>query len=173
MSGLTDTDRELLRVLRVNPRATITDLSRELGAARGTVYARLERLERSGVITGWGPDVDPRSAGFGVLGFVTLEIDQAAHAEAMDHLRAIPELLRIHTITGAGDLLCVAIATSNDHMHDALQRITAHPTIHRSQTQLALHTDAVRSPVDVVTSEDSLRVDQPSGRTSTSASATR
>jgi DNA-binding Lrp family transcriptional regulator len=155
MSDLTDTDRELLRALRANPRATITELARDLRAARGTMYARLERLERSGVITGWGPDIDPRAAGFGVLGFVTLEIDQAAHADAMEHLRAVPELLQIHTITGAGDLLCVAIATSNDHMHEALQRITAHPAVHRSQTQLALHTDAIRSPVDVVTAEGS------------------
>lgn len=150
MSELTDTDRELLRALRAHPRATVTELSRSLGTTRGTVYARLERLERLGVVTGWGPDIDPRAAGFGVLGFVNLEIDQDAHADAMAHLRAIPEVLQIHTVTGIGDLMCVAIATSNDHMHGVLQRITATPTVRRSQTQLALHSETIRTATDVV-----------------------
>lgn len=150
MSELTDGDRSLLRALRTQPRATVTDLARALDTARGTIYARLERLERLGVITGWGPDVDARAAGFGVRGFVNLEIDQGAHAGAMAHLRSIPEVLQIHTVTGVGDLLCMVIATDNDHMHAVLQSITAHPSIIRSQTQLALHTDVVRTAADVV-----------------------
>jgi DNA-binding Lrp family transcriptional regulator len=154
VTELTDTDRDLLRALRAHPRATVTDIARDLDAARGTVYARLERLERLGVITGWGPDVDPRAAGFGVLGFVNLEIDQDAHADVMAHLRAIPEVLQIHTVTGVGDLMCIVIAIDNDHMHDVLQRITSTRAVRRSQTQLALHSESVRTAADVVASQD-------------------
>jgi DNA-binding Lrp family transcriptional regulator len=105
------------------------------------------------VITGHGPDVDPRAAGFSVVGFVTLEIEQGSHTATVDHLRAVPEILQIHTVTGDGDLLCWIIATSNDHMHLVLQRITAHPAIRRTRTQLALHTEVVRSAADVVAAD--------------------
>ncbi len=148
--SLDHTDRALIGELRARPKSSITDLARRVGVARGTVYSRIERLERTGVIAGYGPDVDPRAAGFGVLGFVTLEIEQGSHAITMDHLRAVPEVLQVHTITGDGDLLCVVVATSNDHMHQILQGITADPVISRSRTQLALHTDEIRSVADVV-----------------------
>jgi DNA-binding Lrp family transcriptional regulator len=154
MAELSDTDRRLLRALREHPRASVTELARRLGVARGTVYTRLERLESSGVLTGHGPDVDPRAAGLSVVAFVNLEIEQGAHAATLAHLRAVPEILQIHTITGDGDLLCWAIATSNDHMHDVLQRITAHAAVIRSRTQLALHSEVVRSVADVVASLD-------------------
>ncbi len=145
-----DTDRALIGELRARPKSSVTDLARQVGISRGTVYSRIDRLERTGVITGYGPDIDPRPAGFGVLGFVTLEIEQGSHAAAMSHLRTVPEILQVHTITGDGDLLCVVVATSNDHMHDVLQRVTSQTAILRSRTQLALHTDDVRSVADVV-----------------------
>ena len=152
LRSLDDTDRVLISELRARPKSSVTDLARRAGIARGTVYSRIDRLERTGVIAGYGPDVDPRAAGFGVLGFVTLEIEQGSHAATMDHLRAVPEVLQVHTITGDGDLLCVVVATSNDHMHQILQGVTAHPAVTRSRTQLALHTDEIRSVADVVAS---------------------
>ena len=150
LRALDDIDRALIGELRNRPKSSITELARRAGIARGTVYSRIDRLERTGVITGYGPDVNPRAAGFSVLGIVTLEIEQGSHAVTMDHLRAVPEVLQVHTITGDGDLLCVVVATSNDHMHQILQGVTAHSTVTRSRTQLALHTDEIRSVAEVV-----------------------
>lgn len=147
---LDQTDRRLVRALLADPKGSVTELARRVGIARGTVYSRLDRLERVGVIAGYGPDIDPRAAGFGVLGFVTLEIEQGSHATTMAHLRAVPEILQVHTVTGDGDLLCVVVASSNDHMHEVLQGITAHPAVTRSRTQLALHSETVRTVADVV-----------------------
>jgi DNA-binding Lrp family transcriptional regulator len=65
-------DMALLTALRDNPRAGALQLSRLTTVARGTVQARLDRLERAGVITGYGPDIDLASAGYGVQAFVTL-----------------------------------------------------------------------------------------------------
>lgn len=120
-----------------------------VGIARGTLYSRLDRLTEAGVITGYGPDVDARGAGFGVLAFCTLEIQQGTHDETVHALAAIPEMLEIHTVTGVGDLLCRIVARSNDDLHDILMRVTAVPTVLRSQTQLALATSHQRHVVDL------------------------
>lgn len=147
---LDQTDRRLVSALRADPKGSVAEWARRVGIARGTVYSRLDRLERTGVIAGYGPDIDPRAAGFGVLGFVTLEIEQGSHAATMAHLREVPEILQVHTVTGDGDLLCVVVASSNDHMHEVLQGVTAHPAVTRSRTQLALHSETVRTVADVV-----------------------
>jgi DNA-binding Lrp family transcriptional regulator len=121
-----------------------------VGIARGTVYSRLDRLRTEGVVVGFGPDVDAARAGLGVLAFTTLEIRQGRHDETTAALGEIVEVVEIHTITGRGDLLCRIVARSNDHLHDVLQRITALPTVARSESQLALATVHRRTIVDVL-----------------------
>lgn len=143
-------DRELITALRRSPRASMTELARLVGVARGTVYSRLAQLESTGVITGYGPEIDPARAGLDVLAFCTLEITQGTHDHTIDELSEIPEVLEIHTVTGIGDLLCQVVATSNDHLHDVLKKITALPTVQRSQSQLALHTSVHRTVADYI-----------------------
>lgn len=148
--ALDELDLRLIAQLRREPRASIVQLAASVGIARGTAYARLERLERDGVIAGYGPDVDPVRAGLGVLAFCTLEIAQGSHDETVAALAAIPQILEIHTVTGSGDLLCRIVARSNDHLHDVLQQAAAVSTVRRSQTQLALSTSLHRTIADVL-----------------------
>lgn len=148
-TDLDDIDRGILRALRRRPRASLTDVAAGVGIARGTLYSRLDRLTRAGVITGYGPDIDPRVAGYGVLAYCTLEIQQGTHDETVRALADIPEMLEIHTITGPGDLLCRIVARSNDDLHEILQRVTSVPTVRRSQTQLALATSHQRHLADL------------------------
>src|ERR1035438_10298959 len=69
-------DARLIDLLAAEPRVGMLEASRRLGVARGTVQARLDRLHARGVLTGYGPDVDPAAIGHGVTAFVTLEIRQ-------------------------------------------------------------------------------------------------
>ena len=50
-------DRSLIELLAAEPRVGVLEASRRLGVARGTVQARLDRLQARGVVTGYGPDV--------------------------------------------------------------------------------------------------------------------
>ena len=52
-------DAGLIAFLRENPRVGLLEAARQLGVARGTVQARLAKLESSGVVTGHGPEIDP------------------------------------------------------------------------------------------------------------------
>src|ERR1700749_823855 len=92
-------DLALVTALRENPRAGALELSRVTRVARATVESRLRRMEQSGVITGYGPDIDVTAAGFAVLAFVTLEIAQGALSAVQTDLAAIPAVLEAYAIT--------------------------------------------------------------------------
>jgi DNA-binding Lrp family transcriptional regulator len=143
-------DRRLIGRLRVAPHSTVSELARVLECARGTVLTRLRRLEERRVIVGYGPDIDPAAAGLGVLAFTTLAISQGSHNRVVEHLRSIPEILEIHTVTGSGDLLVRIVARSNDHLHSILQRVVSSPDISRTETQLALSSTVLRTTADLV-----------------------
>ena len=68
-------------------------------------------------------------------------------------LRSVSQVVEIHTVTGAGDLLLKIVARSNDDLHDVLQRVTALPEITRTETQLALHSSLTRTVADLVCDE--------------------
>src|SRR4051794_39992518 len=147
---LDEIDLRLLDALRRTPHAAVTEIAARVGIARGTVYSRVDRLEREGVITGYGPDIDTVRAGLSVLAFTVLEIAQGSHDSTVESLVAIHEIVEIHTITGQGDLLCRIVARSNDHLHDVLQQIAHIETVMRSQTQLALSTPHQRGVLDAL-----------------------
>jgi DNA-binding Lrp family transcriptional regulator len=131
-------DVRLLRELDAAPRVGVLELSRRLGVARGTVQARLDRLLRRGVIASFAPTLDPEALGYGVTAFATVEIRQGSGAVVLGHLRAIPEVLEVHTITGQGDLLCRVVARSNTDLQHVLDRVTQFPEIVRTSTVIAL-----------------------------------
>ncbi|MGI8491173.1 MAG: Lrp/AsnC family transcriptional regulator [Acidimicrobiales bacterium] len=133
-------DRALIAALAANPRAGILPLSRQLGVARNTVQARLDRLMSRGVITGFGPDVELRRLGYSVNAFVTLEIAQGRGPDVVEHLRSVDEVIEAHMTTGQGDLLCRVAAIDNDHLGHVINRILEVPGITRTTTVLALAT---------------------------------
>ncbi|AQA25140.1 winged helix-turn-helix DNA-binding family protein [Rhodococcus sp. MTM3W5.2] len=69
-------DADLLELLHAEPRVGVLEASRRLGVARGTVQARLTRLEREGVIESLAPTLNAEALGFPVTAFATLEIVQ-------------------------------------------------------------------------------------------------
>lgn len=134
-------DATLLRLFSDEPRIGVLEASRRLGVARGTVQARLDKLSRTGVIAGWGPELDTDAIGFPVTAFLTLEIRQGSgHETIARHLAAIPEVLEAYTITGAGDMWARVVARSNADLQRVIDAVLSDPGIVRSSTVIALAT---------------------------------
>jgi DNA-binding Lrp family transcriptional regulator len=132
-------DALLVELLSSEPRVGVLEASRRLGVARGTVQARLDRMQARGVITGFGPDIDPIA--FDVTAFVTLEIRQAGGHDPVAHgLAAIPEVLEVHTITGTGDMLCRVVARTNADLQRVIDAIVDVAGVVRASTVIALAT---------------------------------
>lgn len=139
-----DLDRTLLDLFRVEPRIGVLEASRRLGVARGTVQARLDRLTASGVVTGWGPTLDPAAMGHPVTAFLTLEVRQDPHAGGHDAIGAalaqVPEVLEACTTTGPGDMWVRVVARSNTDLQRVIDAVLSIPGIVRSSTAIALAT---------------------------------
>ena len=132
-------DAALIELLAAEPRVGVLEASKRLRVARGTVQARLERMQERGVITGYGPEVDPAALGYEVTAFVTLEIRQAGgHDPVAERLAAIPEVLEVHTITGPGDMLCRVVARNNADLQRVLDAIVSAEGVVRSTTLISL-----------------------------------
>ena len=134
-------DARVVELFSAEPRIGVLEASRRLGVARGTVQARLDRMQERGVITGFGPDIDPAALGQAVTAFVTVELVQSGgRDEAAERLAGIAEILEAHTITGPGDMLCRVVARTNADLQRVIDAIVEVPGVLRTSTVIALAT---------------------------------
>lgn len=140
-----------MQLFATDSRIGVLEASRRLGVARGTVQARLDRLHREGVITGWAPGVDPAALGFPVSAFGTLEIAQGhGHAGVAAHLQEIPEILEAYTITGAADMMVRLVARSNADLQRVIDLVVSHPDVTRASTVIVLATEIAPRVVPLI-----------------------
>jgi len=131
-------DARILLALDEDPRATVLGLSRLLNLARGTVQTHLERLESDGVLHRFSRRLAPAALGFSVSAFVMIEIHQGQQDDTLKQLRATPEVLEVHGITGDGDLMCRVVARDADDLYRVGQSLLSIPGVVRTRTSLAM-----------------------------------
>ncbi|WP_043268112.1 Lrp/AsnC family transcriptional regulator [Streptomyces sp. CT34] len=131
-------DAKILRLLLEQPRTSVREYARVLGVARGTVQARLDRMEREGVITTYGPRLSPTALGHPVLAFVHIEVTQGHLEEVAAALAGVPQIIEAFSTTGGGDLLTRVVARDAAHLEDVIQRLISLPGVVRTRTEVAL-----------------------------------
>jgi len=131
-------DIALVEAMREHPRVGDLELSRITQVARATVQSRLAKLERTGVITGYGPDVDLVAAGHPVLAFVTLEIAQGSLDAVTDELDSLPNVLEAYVTSGTADVVCKIAATSHEDLQATLLHISKSGSVVRSTSVIVL-----------------------------------
>ena len=138
-SRIDELDGCILDLFSTEPRVGVLEASRRLKVARGTVQARLDRLERDGVVTSWAPRISPAALGYAVTAFITLEILQhEGRTDVSDRLARIPEVLECWTVTGSGDLWCRIVARSNADLQRVIDAMVTDPSVVRSVTLIGL-----------------------------------
>jgi DNA-binding Lrp family transcriptional regulator len=137
-SPIDELDARLIAELRAHPRLGLLEISRRLGVARGTVQARLRKLEDRGVVTGYGPEVDPAQLGHAIQAFVMLELTQGRLAAAVEALEATPEVLEVDAVSGPQDLICRIAARDTEHLQEIVNSLLAAEGIQRSTSYVVL-----------------------------------
>jgi Lrp/AsnC family leucine-responsive transcriptional regulator len=119
-SGLPAFDRydlAILRELQDDARLTNAELAARIGLSAAPTWRRVRRLEEAGVITGYRATIDRHRIGLGVLAFVRVDAERnhATATRALEEaLRARPEVVSCHYISGSGTFELQVLATDLD-----------------------------------------------------------
>lgn len=133
-------DAALLSALATDPRTPILELASRLKVARNTVQARMKRLEESGLVRGYPPNIDLAELGYAVHAFVGIETDQNKMDAIIDALRSVPHVLEVHATTGRADLLVRIAAQTQQELLQIIQEVHRIDGVKHSETMLAMAT---------------------------------
>ena len=136
----TDADLTLLLLLRENARASTAELARRLGVSRTTVQSRIERLERRGVIAGYGVRLSPEYEQTLIRAHVLVTVTPKLADRLVASLRAITSVRTVHSVSGNFDMIVIVDAPSIRDLDALLDKIGAMDGVERTSSSIILST---------------------------------
>jgi DNA-binding Lrp family transcriptional regulator len=133
-------DQMLIAALRENGRASTAQLARLVGRSRTSVQSRLERLEKQGVIAGYGVRLAPEHDFGAVRAHVMIKVGPKESRAVTAALRAIPQVRVLHSVSGDVDLIAVAATASVAEMDEVIDRIGGLDGVERTTSSIILST---------------------------------
>jgi DNA-binding Lrp family transcriptional regulator len=110
-------DIAILGELQRDARLSNAELAARIGLSAAPTWRRVKWLEQQRYIVGYRAEIDRRRIGLGVLAFVRVDAERN-NAEATraleDAIRALPEVVACHYISGAGTFELQVMCTDLD-----------------------------------------------------------
>lgn len=131
-------DQDLLALLAVTARASTADLARALKVARTTIVARLARLEREGIVSGYTVRLRQDLAQQGLSAFVGITVQPRAGADVVKLLLRFPEVKQLDSVSGQFDYMALLRAESAERLDALLDRIRALEGVQQTTTSVVL-----------------------------------
>ena len=135
---LDDTDRQLFSMLQANAREGTANLARRLGLARTTVVARIARLERSGVIAGYGVRLGARLDATTVRASCSISVLPKTAPAVLRALEAMAEVEEVSAVSGPFDYLAFLRCASHEQLDALLDKLGQLEGVHQTQTSIVL-----------------------------------
>lgn len=122
MSGaIPDLDRidlALLAVLQREGRIANSELAERVNLSASACLRRVQRLERAGVIAGYGARLAPAALGLGLTAFVRVQLEKHGSGSTdafADAVRSWDEVVACHALTGDMDYLLQVVVRDLEH----------------------------------------------------------
>lgn len=136
------TDRQLLEALQQDARTTVAELAQRVSLSASPCWRRVRQLEQTGVIEGYHAHLSRQKLGYGVTGFVHLQmanhmpdIMSAFEREVV----ALPQVLSCHNLSGHYDYLIEAIAPDLESFSQLVRvKIRSLPGVKEISTSFSL-----------------------------------
>ena len=137
MAALDDLDRRIVAAMRADGRLSMRALAGDLHISRANAYARVDRLERAGVITGYSAIINPQKYGYVLSAYVFIKITQQSWKKVRNQVLSIPEVDHAALVSGEHDLMLLVRTRDAAALRDlVLNRLQGMPEVNSTQTVL-------------------------------------
>lgn len=141
------TDRTIVQLLAADGRMSYTDLGKATGLSTSAVHQRVKRLERRGLITGYGATVNHAELGLALTAFVSITpIDPSQPDDYPERIRDIQAIESCWSVAGEESYILKVRVETPAALEDLLARIRAGANV-STRTTIVLSTPYENRPV--------------------------
>ena len=136
---LDDLDGAILDALHDNARATHAAIGREIGITGPAVYARIKRMEESGVILGYRPIVEPSAIGQGMTAIVRVVTRPTPNeAEFEEFILQDKRVFECFDVDGEDSFILKIRCRNPKELQEFLRHIRTMPVVVRTISNIVL-----------------------------------
>ncbi|SFU46045.1 transcriptional regulator, AsnC family [Clostridium sp. DSM 8431] len=98
-------DLKLIKLLQRNARYPLKQLAQEVFLSPPAVSARIDKLEKSGIITGYRATVNQLELGYNIVAFINLAMTPKLKPQFYPFIETCPNVIECNCVTGAYSML--------------------------------------------------------------------
>ncbi len=133
-------DRDTLRLLLVDGRASYRQLAHELGVSTTTVASRVSRLQNEKVVRGYAAIVDFEKLGYELTAVTEILVSKGKLLEMEREIAKLPGVCAVYDVTGEIDGVVVAKFKDREELSRFTKGLLAMPFVDRANTHVVLTT---------------------------------
>ncbi|HEY9728704.1 MAG TPA: Lrp/AsnC family transcriptional regulator [Chroococcales cyanobacterium] len=141
---LDDTGWQLLQALQQDARLSFAELGRRVELSPPAVAERVRRLEDAGIITRYRAEVNPEKVGLPLTAMIGLTTTPQQYPQVIALIKALPEVLECHHVTGNSSFSIKAIASSMSHLERLIEQLSRYGS---TATSIVLSTTKSSQPI--------------------------
>ncbi len=140
MSGLDDIDRAILRKLQKDARISFKEIAKEVGTSEATVFVRIKKLQKNGVIKAFRAIVNPGGVGKHVTAFAMVRAEPKSYPKVLAELQSFDDICEVYDVTGAYYSIIKMRASTSEQLAQVLDKIGEIDGIVGTETVIVLRT---------------------------------
>ena len=138
-------DKKILIALSNDSRKPFTELAKEFGVSSGTIHIRMEKLKKSGIVSGSKLIIDHAKLGYTITSFLGVNLHNARdYKKVIEKLRDFENIVEAHYSTGQYNIFCRILVKSIQDLHAFLLELQGIREIQSTQTIMVLDTPIMR-----------------------------
>lgn len=134
------TDVKILRKLIADARMSYRRIAEEVGVSAPTVLARVEKLEREGVIRSYSAVLDHEKLGYDLTAIIEITAVKGKIVEIEKQIAKFPNVCAVYDTTGLTDMMVIAKFKSRKELSDFVKKDLSLPYVERTNTHTVLIT---------------------------------
>ncbi len=132
-------DIKILVELQEDARKSLREIAEKLGVVEGTVYNRINKLKKMGVIKKFIPVIDYSKLGFDLIAVIGVTAEGGHLIEVEEMLANEPNVTAVYDVTGQFDVITVAKFRDRESLNDFVKKIAKLEHVQKTYTMLVLN----------------------------------
>ena len=139
-------DLQLIKMLQENARMPLKALAAGVFLSSPATAARLERLERDGILAGYNANIDHKKLGYPIQAFINLEMHPQDKPDFYPFINAHPNVLECDCVTGPYSMIIKVAFQSTEALDTFINQLQI---FGETQTQIVFSTAKSSPGVDI------------------------
>ena len=142
-------DLKILSELQKDARKSLREIAEKLGVTEATIYNRINKMKKMGIIEKFIPVINYSKLGFDLIAVIGITAKGGKVIEVEKLLAELPNVTAVYDVTGEFDVIAVSKFRDRDSLNEFVKDIGKLEFVEKTYTMLVLNVVKETHMIDI------------------------